>query len=122
MVFYQLVFKKFVYRLKRWLSRLDTETICLAGNFTTCGQELRSRCGKRLSQSVAFKACNRVYTDYCECLLGKYYALVVVDTSSRYLEQLLTTVPMAEFTELFWENSSLEKGVTHALAIDIMAK
>lgn len=60
----------------------------------------------------------RIHIDYCDPLLGKYYALVIIDCFSRFPEIFLTTNASATFTQQALQKFFAREGIAQCIVSD----
>ncbi|WP_353806028.1 integrase catalytic domain-containing protein [Acinetobacter baumannii] len=63
-------------------------------------------------------AWQRVHADYCGPFLSKYYALIIVDSYSKWPEVIFTTSFTAEFTTQALRKVYILEGVPSVLVTD----
>jgi len=65
-----------------------------------------------------FKAMQRVHAHYCGPFRGKYYALIVIDSFSRFPEVFLTTHATADFTQRAFQKFFSREGIPQCVVTD----
>jgi hypothetical protein len=60
----------------------------------------------------------RIHADYCGPFLNKYYALIVVDTFSKYPEVFITENATADFTQVALRKFFSREGIAQVLVTD----
>jgi putative transposase len=67
---------------------------------------------------MSCEAWQRIHADYCGPFLGKFYALVIIDSYSKWPEVILTNSATAEFTQRAFRKVFSREGVPQALVTD----
>jgi len=67
---------------------------------------------------MCFEPMSRVHVDYCGPFLGKFYALVVIDSYSRYPEVFLTTSASAHFSKIALRKFFSREGIPRVVVSD----
>jgi len=109
---------KSLARLTCWWPELDADIIHFAKNCKNCLHKIHSKPSKWIPWPVCCEAWQRIHADYCGPFLGKYYALVIIDSFSRWPEVFLTTNPTAEFTQIALRKTFSREGVPFAFVTD----
>ncbi|CAH8521992.1 unnamed protein product, partial [Schistosoma intercalatum] len=83
---------KSLARLTCWWPEINADICRTANNCEKCHQ-LKNHPSKWTPWTVSSEAWQRIHADYCGPFLGEYYALVVIDSSSKWPEIFFTTSP-----------------------------
>jgi len=67
---------------------------------------------------IAYKPMQRVHADYCGPFLGRYWALVVEDASTKFPEVFFTTSANAEFTKRALRKFFAREGIAQVIVTD----
>ena len=67
---------------------------------------------------VSYKPMQRLHGDYCGPFLNKYYALVLIDSYSRFPEVFLTTHATSDFTRKVLQKFFAREGIAQVLVTD----
>lgn len=109
---------KSIARLTCWWPTVDADICRLAKACTNCQHKARSAPSKWIPWPVSTEAWQRVHVDYCGPFLGNVYALVVIDSFSKWPEVFFTSSPTAEFTIHALRKSFSREGVPLVLVTD----
>jgi transposase InsO family protein len=89
---------KALARLTCWWPNLNADICRKATSCSQCHHKLKSTPSKWVPWPVSTEAWQRVHADYCGPFLNGTYALVVIDSYSKWPEVFFTNSPTAEFT------------------------
>jgi len=67
---------------------------------------------------LSFEPMQRVHADYCGPFLDRYYALIVIDSFSKYPEVFLTQSASSEFTRKAFQKFFAREGIPHCVVSD----
>jgi len=81
-----------------WWPNMNNDISNYVKDCLRCGVKPRTH-PTRSSWPLSYEPLQRLHLDYCGPILGKYYALVVIDTYSRYPEIFFTTKADGQFTK-----------------------
>ena len=73
---------KSLARLTCWWPEIDADIIRIAKSCDKCVHKIHSQCSKWTPWPTLYDIWQRIHADYCGPFLGKFYALVVVDSYS----------------------------------------
>ncbi|CAH8542619.1 unnamed protein product [Schistosoma intercalatum] len=108
---------KSLARLTCWWPEINADICRTANNCEKCRQ-LKSHPSKWVPWPVSSEAWQRIHADYCGPFLGKYYALVVIDSFSKWPEVFFTTSPNSDFTIQALRKVFSREGVPLVLVTD----
>ncbi|KER24566.1 hypothetical protein T265_07798 [Opisthorchis viverrini] len=109
---------KSLARLTCWWPELDADIARTAKDCMNCTHKIHSKSSKWIPWPLSCETWQRIHADYCGPFLNKYYALVVVDSYSRWTEVFLTTSPSSEFTQYALRKLFSREGVPIVLVTD----
>ncbi|VDP20771.1 unnamed protein product [Echinostoma caproni] len=89
---------KSLARITCWWSELNHDLNCTAKSCADCVHKAHRQPSKWTPWSVSSVSWQRIHVDYCGPFFNKYYALVIVDSYSRWPEVYFATTPSSEFT------------------------
>lgn len=101
-----------------WWPSIDSDIASFAGNCEGCFRHKPNNHPKWYPWPATYSPMARVHADYCGPFLGKYYALVIEDSYSKYPEVYLTTSASAEFTMVALRKFFTREGIPHCLVTD----
>ncbi|CAH8520976.1 unnamed protein product [Schistosoma guineensis] len=108
---------KSLARLTCWWPEINADICRTANNCEKCHQ-LKNHPSKWVPWPVSSEAWQRIHADYCGPFLGKYYALVVIDSFSKWPEVFFTTSPNSDFTIQALRKVFSREGVPLVLVTD----
>ncbi|CAH8818866.1 unnamed protein product [Schistosoma curassoni] len=108
---------KSLARLTCWWPEINADICRTANNCEKCHQ-LKNHPSKWVPWPVSSEAWQRIHADYCGPFLGKYYALVVIDSFSKWPEFFFTTSPNSDFTIQALRKVFSREGVPLVLVTD----
>ena len=82
----------------RW-PEIDANILRIAKSCDKCVHKIHSQSSKWTPWPISCEIGQRIHADDCGPFLGTFYALVVVDSYSRWPEVYFTTHPTAQFTQ-----------------------
>ncbi|CAH8489243.1 unnamed protein product [Schistosoma turkestanicum] len=88
---------KSLAKLTCWWPEIKADICRTANNCVMC-HKLKNQHLKWTPWPVSSEAWQRIHADYCGPFLGKYYALVVIDSFSKWPEVFFTTSPNSDIT------------------------
>lgn len=94
------------------------DTCAKAKNCADCHHKIQHQPSKWVPWPVSTEAWQRIHADYCGPFLGKYYALVVIDSYSKWPEVFFTTTATANFTITALRKLFSREGVPMVLVTD----
>ncbi|CAH8647132.1 unnamed protein product [Schistosoma intercalatum] len=108
---------KSLARLTCWWPEINADICRTANNCEKCHQ-LKNHPSKWVPWPVSSEAWQRIHADYCGPFLGKYYALVVIDSFSKRPEVFFTTSSNSDFTIQALRRVFSREGVPLVLVTD----
>ncbi|CAH8556556.1 unnamed protein product [Schistosoma rodhaini] len=108
---------KSLARLTCWWPEINADICRTANNCEKC-HKLKSLPSKWTPWPVSSEAWQRIHADYCGPFLGKYYALVIIDSFSKWPEVFFTTSPNSDFTIQALRKVFSREGVPMVLVTD----
>jgi Integrase zinc binding domain/Integrase core domain len=109
---------KSLARLTCWWPELDCDIRRTTKNCENCLHKIHSRASNWTPWPVSCEAWQRIHADYCGPFFGKYYALVVIDSYSKWPEVYFTNHATAEFTQYALRKVFSREGVPNVLVTD----
>ena len=111
---------KSLARLLCWWPSMDQDISIFLKECRSCqlNKPTRSHHPQRKPWPIPFCAMQRVHADYCGPFLGKYYALVVEDSYSKFPEVFVTPTATADFTKRALRRYFAREGIPQALVTD----
>ena len=101
-----------------WWPELEADIRRTAARCDGCLHKLPSRPSKWSPWPGSCEPWQRIHADYCGPFLGKYYALVVIDSFSRWPEVFLTTSANADFTKAVFRKLFSREDIPLVLVTD----
>lgn len=89
---------KSLARLTCWWPTIDSDICRKAKDCTKCYHKLQRAPSKWVPWPVSIDAWQRVHADYCGPFVNGKYALVIIDSFSKWPEVFFTSSPSAAFT------------------------
>lgn len=90
---------KSLAQMTYWWTELNADIVRTAKKCKRCLHKQHPKSSKYVSWPVSCASWKRVYADCCDLLVGKYYAMVVVDASSQWPEVDWTKSPTSKLTQ-----------------------
>ena len=112
---------KSLARLLCWWPSMDKDIAIFLKECRSCQEQkpTRSHHPKWKPWPIPFSAMQRVHADYCGPFLdGRYYALVIEDSFSKFPEVFVTPKATAEFTKRALRRYFSREGIPQALVTD----
>ncbi|VDP86287.1 unnamed protein product [Echinostoma caproni] len=109
---------KSLARLTCWWPELNHDLNRIAKSCADCVHKTHRQPSKWTPWPVFSESWQRIHVDYCGPFFNKYYALVIVDSYSLWLEVYFTTTPSSEFTIQTLRKTFSKEGVPHAIVTD----
>jgi hypothetical protein len=109
---------KSLARLTCWWPEINEDITQRAKNCSQCINKIVSKPSKWTPWPLSCESWQRIHADYCGPFLGKYYALIIIDSFSKWPEVFFTTNPNAEFTMQALRKTFSREGVPVALVTD----
>ena len=101
-----------------WWPEIDADIRRFASNCTKCQHKSFRQPSKWTPWPLACEAWQRIHMDYCGPFLNRYYALVIIDSYSKWPEVFFTEHPTANFTMLALRKLFSREGVPIAVVSD----
>ncbi|VDP67654.1 unnamed protein product [Echinostoma caproni] len=109
---------KSLARLTCWWPELNHDLNRVAKSCAECVHKTHRQPSKWTTWSVSSESWQIIHVDYCGPFFNKYYALVIVDSYSRWPEVYFTTTPSSEFTIRALRKTFSREDVPHAIVTD----
>ena len=109
---------KSLARLTVWWPELNSDLVKIAKDCVDCLHKIKSKTSKWIPWPASCEAWQRIHADYCGPFLDKYYALIVIDSYSKWPEVYFTTSATAEFTIHALRKVFSREGVPAVLVTD----
>ena len=109
---------KSLVRLTCWWPEISADIIRIAKSCDKCVHKIHSQSSKWMPWPSSCEIWQRIHADYCGPFLGKFYALVVVDSCSRWPEVYFNTHPTAQITQQALRKLFSSEGVPMVLVTD----
>ena len=100
---------KSLARLTCWWPEIDADIIRIAKSCDKCVHKIHSQSSKWTPWSITCEIWQHIHADYCGPFLDKFYALVVVDSYSRWPEVYLPLIQLHNSHNKLSENCSVVK-------------
>ena len=108
---------KSLARLFCWWPTLNADIAAFVDDCQSCHG--KPRCHSTWKPwPCTFQPMMRIHADYCGPFLGKYYALILEDSYSRYPEVFLTTSASGDFTTTALRKFFSREGIPQVLVTD----
>ena len=109
---------KSLARLTCWWPELNADLCRIAKSCKDCTHKSRASPSQWTPWPMSSESWQRVHADYCGPFLDKYYALIIIDSYSRWPEVYFTTSANADFTITAFSKTFSREGVPHAVVTD----
>ena len=109
---------KLLARLSCWWPELDADIRRTAAKCDGCRHKIHAKPSSWTPWPSPFEPWQRIHADYCGPFLGKYYALVVIDSYSRWPEVFITSTADADFTQRVLCKLFSREGIPSVLVTD----
>ena len=109
---------KSLARLTCWWPEIDSDICRTANSCLNCQHKIRNLPSKWVPWPLSTESWQRVHADYCGPFLKHYYALVVIDSFSKWPDVFFTTSPTAEFSQSALRKLFSREGVPNVLVTD----
>ena len=109
---------KSLARMMCWWPTIDADICRTAKNCSECVHKTRNEPSKWIPWPISTEAWQRVHADYCGPFLNNFYALVVIDSYSKWPEVFFTKSPCADFTIQALRKVFSREGVPVVLVTD----
>jgi transposase InsO family protein len=101
-----------------WWPEIDADIRRTTASCEGCQHKVLGQPSKWTPWPLACEAWQRIHIDYCGPFLQKYFALVIIDSYSKWPEVFFTEKPNAEFTMLVLRKVFSRDGVPVAVVSD----
>ena len=101
-----------------WWPEMDSDIRKKASSCEGCQHKLFRQPSKWTPWPLSCNPWQRIHIDYCGIFLGKYHALVIIDSYSKWPEVMFTEKPCAEFTIKALRKVFSREGVPIAVVSD----
>ena len=101
-----------------WWPEVDEDIRSTVKNCAACLQKLKYRPKDWTPWPESYVPWQRVHADFCGPFLNHYYALVVIDSYSKWPEVFLTNTPTATFTMQALRKLFSREGIPQVLVTD----
>ena len=109
---------KSLARMSCWWPNMDIDITRTAKECTRCLHKIHSQPSQWLPWPSSTEVWQRIHVDYCGPFLGKYYALVIIDSYSKWPEVFLTDSNSAEFSKKACSRLFSREGIPSVLVSD----
>ena len=109
---------KSLARLTCWWPSIDADISRYAKSCVRCQHKIKHQPSQWIPWPVSTESWQRVHADYCGPFLNGIYALVVIDSYSKWPEVFFTKTPTAEFTMHALRKVFSREGVPLVLVTD----
>ena len=101
-----------------WWPDLDADITTTARNCEACLHKLKSRPKNWTPWPESYAPWQRVHADFCGPFLNRYYALVLIDSYSKWPEVFLTSVPTTSFVIHALRKCFSREGIPQVIVTD----
>ena len=101
-----------------WWPTMNADIADYVGNCTHCKRHKPKSHSNWRPWPNTYEPMSRIHADYCGPFLGKYYALIIEDSFSRYPEVFFTTSATANFTMTALRKFFTREGIPQTLVTD----
>ncbi|VDP93708.1 unnamed protein product [Echinostoma caproni] len=101
-----------------WWPELDADIYATAKNCESCLHKLRTRPKNWTPWPESYIPWQRVHLDFCGPFLNRYYALVLIDSYSKWPEVFFTTTPTTSFVIQVLRKCFSREGIPQVLVTD----
>ena len=109
---------KSLARLTCWWPEIDADIRHMATSCDKCQHKITYQPSNWTPWPLSYEGWQRIHADYCGPFLNKYYALVLIDSYSKWPEVFFTTNATADFTMRALRKTFSREGVPIALVTD----
>ena len=109
---------KSLARLTCWWPELNLDLNRVAKNCSQCHHKFITQPSKWTPWPVSHEVWQRIHADYCGPFIGNYYALIIIDSYSRWPEVYFTRTPNSDFTMQALRKTFSREGIPHVLVTD----
>jgi hypothetical protein len=101
-----------------WWPEMDHDIKSTASNCDACLHKIKTRPRNWTPWPESYAPWQRVHADYCGPFLGRYFALIVIDSFSKWPEVFLTTTTTSTFTMQAFQKCFSREGIPQVLVTD----
>ena len=101
-----------------WWPDVDADILVTAKNCEACLHKQKSRPKNWTPWPESFAPWQRVHVDFCGPFLNRYYALVLIDSYSKWPEVFMTSMPTASFVIQALRKCFSREGIPQVLVTD----
>ena len=101
-----------------WWPELDSDVATTARNCEACLHKQKSRPKNWTPWPESYAPWQRVHADFCGPFLNRYYALVMIDSYSKWPEVFLTSMPTTSFVIQALRKCFSREGIPQVLVTD----
>lgn len=109
---------KSLARQSVWWPELNSDIARISKNCNRCHLQVKSKPSMWSPWPLTCEPWQRIHADYCGPFLQKYYALIIIDSFSKWPEVFLTTNADAEFSMQAFRKVFSREGVPLTLVTD----
>ena len=109
---------KSLARLTCWWPELNLDLNRVAKDYSQCHHKFITQPSKWTPWPVSHEVWQRIHADYCGPFIGNYYALIIIDSYSRWPEVYFTRTPNSDFTMQALRKTFSREGIPHVLVTD----
>ena len=101
-----------------WWPELDADICTTAKNCESCLHKIRTRPKNWTPWPESYIPWQRVHMDFCGPFMNRYYALVLIDSFSKWPEVFFTTTPTTSFVIQVLRKCFSREGIPQVLVTD----
>ena len=101
-----------------WWPEINADIRSIAQNCSDCTHKILNKPKTWTPWPESYQPWKRIHADYCGPFIGRYYALIIIDSYSKWPEVMLTMNASADFTKMALKKCFSREGIPQVLVTD----